>query len=177
MNDRACARFITTASVCVTLTIAAAEAFAQVGAGRPGRGDVPPVIAPAEIQRMFDAYALVQAQEQLKLADDKFPAFLSRFKALQDLRRTLQIERTRVLQQLRRLVNQGGDEAQIRAQLKTLQDVDAKVAIETQKAIETVDQVLDVRQQAQFRLFEELMERRKIELLMRARQANRLKNP
>ena len=33
-----------------------------------------------------------------------------------------------------------------------------------------VDQVLDVRQQARFRLFEEQMERRKVDLLMRARQ-------
>ena len=161
----------------LAVTLGGRVAFGQQAPPPLPGGDETPNVSPLEIQRMFDAYALVQAQEQLKLADDKFPAFLSRFKALQDLRRTLQIERTRVLQQLRRLVNQGGDEAQIRAQLKTLQDVDAKVAIETQKAIETVDQVLDVRQQAQFRLFEELMERRKIELLMRARQANRLKNP
>ncbi len=39
-----------------------------------------------------------------------------------------------------------------------------------------VDDVLTVRQQAQFRVFEEQMERRKLELLMRARQANRPKN-
>ena len=41
------------------------------------------------------------------------------------------------------------------------------------KAYEAIDQVLDLRQQAQFRVFEELMERRKLELVMRARQANR----
>jgi hypothetical protein len=36
--------------------------------------------------------------------------------------------------------------------------------------------VTDVRQQAKFRVFEELMERRKLELVSRARQANRPKN-
>jgi len=35
------------------------------------------------------------------------------------------------------------------------------------------DEVLDVRQQARFRVFEENIERRKIELLIRARQQNR----
>ena len=39
--------------------------------------------------------------------------------------------------------------------------------------MEAVDQVLDLRQQARFRVFEEQMERRKVELLLRARQANR----
>jgi len=33
--------------------------------------------------------------------------------------------------------------------------------------------VLDLRQQVRFRIFEEQMERRKVDLLMRARQANR----
>ncbi len=37
-------------------------------------------------------------------------------------------------------------------------------------ALTGVDEVLDVRQQLRFRLFEEQMERRKVELLMRARQ-------
>ena len=41
------------------------------------------------------------------------------------------------------------------------------------KAYDAIDQVLDLRQQAQFRVFEEQMERRKIELVTRARQANR----
>jgi hypothetical protein len=36
--------------------------------------------------------------------------------------------------------------------------------------------VLDLRQQIRFRVFEEQMERRKIELLVRARQANRQRN-
>ena len=37
------------------------------------------------------------------------------------------------------------------------------------QAMEGLNQVLDLRQQARFRVFEEQMERRKVELLMRAR--------
>jgi hypothetical protein len=132
-----------------------------------------PGVTPAEIQRMFEAYALVQAQEQLKLTDDKYPQFLVKFKALQDVRRRTQQDRNRLLQDLRRLANEGGDENPIKDRLKALQDLDARARADVQKAYEGVDSVLDVRQQAKFRLFEEQMERRKLELLMRARQANR----
>jgi hypothetical protein len=41
------------------------------------------------------------------------------------------------------------------------------------KAYGAIDEVLNVAQQARFRVFEEQIERRKIELLMRARQQNR----
>ena len=132
-----------------------------------------PGVTPAEIQRMFDAYALVQAQEQLRLNDDKYPQFLVKFKALQDVRRRTQQDRNRLLQDLRRLANEGGDENAIKDRLKALQDLDARARADGQKAYEGVDSVLDVRQQAKFRLFEEQMERRKLELVMRARQANR----
>ena len=41
---------------------------------------------------------------------------------------------------------------------------------ETLARVEAIDQLLDIRQQAKFRVFEEQMERRKLELVMRARQ-------
>jgi len=94
-------------AIVAVLSIAAAgPAAAQPGRGRaaaPDAGDVPGV-SPGEIQRMFDSYALMQAQDQLKIADDKFPQFLARFKALQDTRRRNLQERTRVIQELRKLV-------------------------------------------------------------------------
>jgi Spy/CpxP family protein refolding chaperone len=141
----------------------------------PNPNDAPNV-SPAEIQRMFDAYALVQAQEQLKLGEDQFPQFLARFRALQEVRRRLQGERIRALQELARLSRQEkADEGELREALKTLQDVDARAAVETKTASDAVNQVLDLRQQVRFRLFEELMERRKIDLVTRARQ-NRARN-
>jgi Spy/CpxP family protein refolding chaperone len=131
-------------------------------------------VSPGEIQRMFDAYALLQAQEQLKIGDDQYAQFLSRFKALQDARRRAMQERVRQVQALRKLVNDPqSDENQIKEQLKTLQDVEARAIADVKKASDAVDQVLDIRQQAKFRVFEENMERRKLELLARARLANR----
>jgi len=135
-----------------------------------------PVVAPAEIQRMFDAYALVQAQEQLMLGDDQYTRFLPRFKALQEVRRRSQMERNRIIQELRQLsADPKADEATMRDRIKSLQDLDVRAAGDVRRALDAIDQVLDVRQQARFRSFEELMERRKIDLVTRARQNNRLR--
>src|SRR5689334_13047511 len=75
------------------------------GAAAAAAGD--DAIAPAEIQRMFDAYALLQAQTQLQVSDDEYPRFLARFKALQDVRRKALQEHTRLVVELRRLLMQG----------------------------------------------------------------------
>ena len=158
---------------------AAAQPRGRGRAPLPGAGAADadlPGVSPAEIQRMFDSYALMQAQDQLKISDDRFPQFLARFKALQDTRRRTMQERFRVIQDLRRLSNDPQpDEAQMKTSLKALDDLDARTQTEVAKAYESINQVLDLRQQAKFRVFEENMERRKLELVTRARQANRPK--
>ena len=137
-----------------------------------------PGVSPAEIQRMFDAYALLQAQEQLKISDEHYPQFLTRFKALQDVRRKALQERTRIIQDLRRLTNDAQpDEGQMKDRLKALQELEVRSAADVRKAYDGIDQVLDLGQQAKFRVFEELMERRKLELVTIARQGNRANNP
>jgi len=152
-------------------------ALAAQGGRLGSRAAVPPdeaTVSPAEIQRMFDSYALMQAQEQLRISDEQFPQFLTRFKALQDVRRRGLVERTRMVQDLRRLVNDPqADEGQIKDRLKSLDELDARSDGEVRKAYDAINQMLDVRQQAKFRVFEENMERRKLELVTRARQANR----
>jgi hypothetical protein len=173
-------------SIAVMGVISAAPAGAQGAQQRQGRqgrqaqqapGSVDdPAVTPAEIQRMFDAYALIQAQDQLRLNDEQYSRFLVRFKSLQDIRRRALQEHTRLVVELRRLLMQGQpDEAQLKDRLTALQDVDSRSIADVKKAYEGIDQVLDVKQQASFRVFEEQMERRKIELITRARQANRPK--
>ena len=158
--------------------VLAAPAAAQRGRAQlpDPEGAEPPVVSAAEIQRMFDSYALIQAQDQLKISDEKFPQFLTRFKALQDTRRRNMTERFRMVQDLRRLVNDAApDETRMRERLKALDDLDARSHAELTKAYEAINQVLDAYQQAKFRVFEENMENRKLALVMRAREANRRK--
>src|SRR5436190_131443 len=132
--------------------------------GREGRGRTAPQlgeggVSRAEIQRLFDAYVVMQAQQALQLTDDQFPKFLARVKALQDIRRRGQMERGHLLGELRRLSQAATqDDGQLRIQLKALGDLDLRVQGEVRQAIEGVDQVLDLRQQARFRIFEEQME-------------------
>ena len=153
---------------------------AQRGGGQrqgrgPGKGAGAdnPGVTPGEVQRMFDAYALMQAQEQLKINDEQFAKFMPRFRALQEARRKTQGDRTRIIIELRQLAGAAStDEAQIKAKLRALQDVDVQTADELRKSYESIDQVLNVKQQAQFRVFEEVMDRRKLDMISRAR-ANR----
>ncbi len=174
------------AAAALIVLLAAPHAVGAAQAGRAGRQALPPGtaagaieegnITPAEIRRMFDSYALMQAQEQLKITDDQFPRFLTRFKALQDLRRRTLVERARQLQELRRLTNDPqSDDATLKEHVKALQDLEARSQGDVQKAYEAIDQVLDARQQARFRVFEEVMEQRMLQLITRARQANRPK--
>lgn len=160
--------------------LAGVSIAAQVARPRAGGPPIPPegaAVSPAEVQRMFDAYALLQAQEQLNINDEQFSAFLTRFKALQDARRKTLQARGRVVMEMRRILNQPQpDEAMLRERLRMLQEINARGADDEKKAYDAIDQVLDLRQQARFRVFEEVMERRKLELVARARQAIRPKN-
>ena len=136
----------------------------------------PAGVSPAELQRLFDAYVLMQAQEDLSLEDEQYPRFLSRVKVLQDARRRADVERRRIVQELRRLTQPRAetfDEARVKDRLKALDDLNARSAVEIQQAQARLDEVLTLRQQARFRIFEEMMEQRKVDLLMRARQQNR----
>ena len=134
-------------------------------AGRP--------IGAGEIQRMFDAYTMIQAQDALQLSEGQYGRFVTRLKALQDVRRRHQQTRNQILGDLRRMSNPasgGGDEAMMSERLKAFRDEEERAAGEIRKAYDGVDETLDTRQQARFRLFEERMEQQKLELLMRARQ-------
>ncbi len=157
----------------VGVMLAAAPVAAQRGRAQAG-GTEDAVVSPAEIQRMFDSYALMQAQQQLQITDEQFPQFLTRFRTLQDIRRRALQSRARRVAELRRLLNAPTpDDAAIREQMKGITDDEERAQTDARKAYDAIDQILDVRQQAKFRVFEEMMERRKLELVARARQANR----
>ena len=161
-------------------------ALAEVGQNPPpqGGGPLPGLdngdMTPGEIQKLFDAYLVMEAQQALQLSDQQYPQFLTRLRTLQDTRRRTQQERNQLMGQLQRLTNprlaKPVDDSEIKARLTSLQELESRTAAEMRKAYNALDEVLDVRQQGRFRVFEEQIERRKIELLMRARQQNRQNN-
>jgi len=158
------------------LSIGAASAAAQGPPQGPPPGPAIPAgrpIGAGELQKLFEAYTVLQAQEALQLSEAQYGRFVTRLKTLQDVRRRHLQARNQMLADLRRLTNPqsgSGDEAAIAERLKALREEDDRSAGEITKAYDLVDEALDTRQQARFRLFEERMEQQKLELLMRARQ-------
>lgn len=149
----------------------------------PASGQEPPPssrsgegVGPGEVVKLFEAYAIVEAQEALVLDDAQYARFVSRFKALQVARREHFVARTRLIRELARLGSAEGaavDEARIRERLKALDELDVRAQADIRKAGQRVDEVLTAQQQAKFRAFEEMLERRKFDLMTRARQTVR----
>jgi hypothetical protein len=155
------------------VTAGPAVALQRPPDARPAPGDTG-ALPPGEIQRLFDAYVILQAQDALNLNEAQFAQFVTRLRALQEVRRKAQQQRQQIIRDLGRLADPKlgtVDEGQIKEKLKVLSELDARGPEEVRKAYAALDQLLDVRQQARFRVFEEQVERRKFELLLRARRA------
>jgi len=160
------------AAILFAMTLCGAASAQQTAPQDPER------LPPREVQRLFDAYVLMQAQERLGISDAQYPQFVQRLKALLDTRRRTVVARTALIQELARGTSDqaGGlalDAAGIQERLQRLRELDDRGAADVRQAYDALDQMLDLRQRARLRVFEEQMERRKVELLTRARQAAR----
>jgi hypothetical protein len=129
---------------------------------------------PAELARLFDAYTVMQAQEALGLDDARFGPFVTRLRALQQLRRRHVRDRALLMRDLRQLLQGTGSDVPLREKLDALARLDESHRLDEQKARATIDELLDVRQRARLRILEQQLELRKLELVGRARQ--RLRN-
>src|SRR5437879_12415882 len=118
---------MTVAAAAAVMVLSGAAAFVRAQPQQsPQSQGAAPAVTPAEIQRMFEAVALVRAQEALKLSDERYLPLLAKYKALQDVRRRTLQERTRLLRELNRLTNGdagNGDETQLKERLNALQDL------------------------------------------------------
>lgn len=161
-------------SLSMSPAAAAARGQTQQPASPPQATDVPArPIGAGELQKLFEAYTVLQAQDALQLSETQYGRFVTRLKALQDTRRGHTQTRNRILGDLRRLSGpQAGtvDDTLVTARLKALRDEEDQSTADVRKAYDAIDETLSPRQQARFRLFEDRMEQQKLELLMRARQ-------
>ena len=158
-----------------SVSSSAAEPFDSVQERARGRaGAEADRLGPVQILNMLDAWAMVEAQRTLQIPDEQYGEFVSRLKRLQQTRRRSMQARNGILQELRRLVGPQAvgtaDDNTIQDRLRALTELEERTAGEMRKAYEELDQVLTPTQRARFRLFEEVLERRKIDLLKRAQQ-------
>jgi hypothetical protein len=163
-------RIARTAAIVMAMLMPAAAAAQDPDAAQAAPAPPPGAISAGQIQRWFDAYTVLQAQEALALTEAQYGPFVTRLKSLQEARRRHQQARNRILAELRKSLNGGGAQDAIAGRVRALHDEDDRAAAEIRKAYDALDETLDVRQQARFRIFEERMEQQKLDLLLRARQ-------
>jgi len=139
------------------------------GLATPGSG-----VPIQELQEMFDAFALVQAQRIMQLNDEQYARFFTRMKRLQDVRRQHHRQRVRLVNELRRGYGPDRADDQVLAErVRVIDELDTKFDQELRTARIAVDEALTVRQRAAFRFFEQDMEGQKVDYLTRARQPGR----
>jgi Spy/CpxP family protein refolding chaperone len=160
-------------------TMSAQDRPARGAAGGRRAGAAGDAMTVQQVEDYFDQVMLHQARANLSLTDDQFLRFGAGLRRLQTVRRQQQRRRVVMVRELNALVNQTPlDEAAVTAKLKELEDLGARASEETRAAYDAIDRVLDVGQRARFRVFEEMMERRKLDLVGRARrQAERPNTP
>jgi hypothetical protein len=152
------------------------QATGQAAGQAPGRA-ANENVDPAELGRLFDAYTVMQAQEALGLDEARFGPFVTRLRALQEVRRRHLRERAAVMRDLRQLLQTPGNDAQLKERLDALVRLENATRTDQAKAMDAIDELLDVRQRARFRLLEQQLELRKLELVNRARQRQRANRP
>lgn len=120
-----------------------------------------------QVQRLLDAWALVQAKDQLRLTDEQYPGFVARLTKLHDSRRRIAMERRRLMGELRMLLNQSpvAKDDVLTTKIRALDEVTKRGADEAQQTTLEIDGLLTPWQRGRYRMFEELLERRKIEML------------
>jgi hypothetical protein len=141
----------------------------------PGLGAPTENMTPAQLSELFDAMLVMQAQNALSLNEQQYGQFLSRLRVLQQSRRKNQQERGRIINELQKMTNPRNPqapEADVKVRLTDLQELEARMAAELRRAYNGIDEVLTPVQQARFRVLEENIERRKLELIARARMNN-----
>jgi hypothetical protein len=133
-------------------------------------------MSPVRVHQLFDAMLVMQAQDALALSEPQYAQFVSRLKTLQDARRRHQQDRMRLIAELQRLTNprnpKPADEAELTRRLSALQELESRQPTDLRRAYDGIDEVLTPLQRARFRVLEEQIERRKLELVGRARQNN-----
>lgn len=156
----------------------------QGGRGRQGM-ELPagaPGMPVQQLQELFDAFVLVQAQRVLQLNDEEYQRFFPAMKRLQDTRRSHQQQRQRLLGDMRRAAPfrpaqnarpdapPPADEATLTALLRRSDELETRLAEELREVRKALDETLPIRQRVAFRIFEEDMERQKLDYITRARQ-------
>lgn len=146
----------------------------RAGTARAGRAALPPITAnmnQQQLQVWLDTWAVMQADTELKLTAEQYPNFVARLRRVQEIKRRNLAERRRLMVELRGLVDPSvaAQNEAIDARVRALDEMSQATAVELRKAYLDLDAVLTPWQRGKFRLFEDQVERKKVELLSKIR--------
>lgn len=171
------AGFRIAAAILVLVTSAGSiDLAAQRRGGGQGRGQASRGggLTPREVQAQFDAYVIAQAEGALQITEEQYPQFVRRVRALQMARRETRVRRNRLLGALAELArNREADEGRLATAIRALDDHDRATLDAIARAYASLDEVLSPRQRARFRVLEDQLEQKKLEMVLRARQGPR----
>ena len=123
-------------------------------------------MTPQQLQSYIDAFAVVEAERQLQLSAEQYGQFVPRLQRLQNVRRRHVMERRRLLDELNGLLTtEPVKEEAINEKVRAIDELGARSSGELRKAYEEIDALLTPVQRGKLRIFDERLERRKIELL------------
>lgn len=140
-----------------------------------GRGQAPrDGLTPREVQAQFDAYVIAQAEDALQISEEQYPQFVRRVRALQMARRETRVRRNRLLAALAQVARtRDVDEGRLATAIRALDDHDRAAPDGIARAYASLDEVLSPWQRARFRVLEDQLEQKKLEMVLRARQGPR----
>lgn len=122
-----------------------------------------------QIQENWNLLVLKNARGFLALSDTQYPNFFAKMSTLQETRDRRFRERRRLLNELGRLTGPNNPDPPSDATLVTktreFDELEAQAAQAERTALAAVDEVLTPFQRARFRVFEEQMDRRKLQML------------
>jgi len=126
----------------------------------------------ADVQGMMDAYVLSKLQDALELSDDQFGSLVVAQKKLQDRRREYRQDRMAVLRQMRQALRlEDSGESELRPLLNELDELRSDFTADETNRYGAIDDILDVRQQARYRVLEVELQRRLNEMMREVRGA------
>jgi hypothetical protein len=168
---------MTAFAMTAVLAVTSAALDAQTRGGMQGRTGVrgQPAqrggLTPADIQAQFDQYVISQAESVLLISDEQRPQFVRRVRALQAERRQARVARNRLLADISQMLRgRGGDEDRLAAATRAIDEHERNTLANVQKAYAAIDEVLTPWQRARFRVLEDRLEQKKLDMLSRARQ-------
>jgi len=151
-------------AVSLILWIAAAAGVAQ-------QRQAVPAIPNAALRDVVLGFYVSQFQQQTEVSDEVFAKILPVLRQFIQERFDISTRRTRAMNQVRRLVNQGGSEEDIKQGVHEVDKADADTQANQEHFLTTIDPLLTPRQQAKVRLFEATSDQRIRQILDRIQNA------